>query len=533
MNKRKLRDLMLISILFPGSMWASAQSDEASESSMEMEEVTVMATRREEAVMDIPQSVQVISKELLQQPIYSDVGEIFNLVPGATGGITNGGKLPVTEGIQLRGSGLTQTNAGGQRAVGYYIDDIPYVDIGGLTPPPLTTFDFAAIEVLRGPQGTTYGQDSAAGSVIMRTSAVDLENFGYRVSAGMMTYAKGSNGSEYSGVINVPIIQNSLGLRIGFESMNDPGYGIVRGRPDVDEPFNTDRDTLRAKLTWLPTEGSEVTLSHSAWSTQYAFIPGSNIIDSSNGVMEVVPITWDFGLEQFPSGVPVNNYDIEWNSAKIQVDLGFATMTVSGGKVEATDRDYNDENLAFGVVSLTDMPAETTTKEIRLVSSGDGPTSWILGYFDMEGDSQTSLYYNFQTYGEYSDLAALEQDASALYGELTYAISDKVSVFGGLRKADGSQTAFSGGVLRAEGDPPGGPWTGFAYTNSDSDYEYDNLSYRYGIRISPQDNGMIYLTRSTSGRAPILQTPEGRLTFDTQGLPLSDTDASNVATTEL
>jgi hypothetical protein len=255
--------------------------------------------------------------------------------------------------------------------------------------------------------------------------------------------------------------------------MNDPGYGIVRGRPDVDEPFNTDRDTLRAKLTWLPTEGSEVTLSHSAWSTQYAFIPGSNIIDSSNGVMEVVPITWDFGLEQFPSGIPVNNYDIEWNSAKIQVDLGFATMTVSGGKVEATDRDYNDENIAYGVVSLTDMPAETTTKEIRLVSSGDGPTSWILGYFDMEGDSQTSLYYNYQTYGEYSDLGALTQDASALYGELTYAVSDKVSVFGGLRKADESQSAFSGGVLRAEGDPPGGPWTGFAYTNSDSDYEYE------------------------------------------------------------
>ena len=533
MNRRKIRDLVLISILFPGSMWASAQSDDASESSMEMEEVTVMATRREEAVMDIPQSVQVISKELLQQPIYSDVGDIFNLVPGATGGITNGGKLPVSEGIQLRGSGLTQSNAGGQRAVGYYIDDIPYVDIGGLTPPPLTTFDFAAIEVLRGPQGTTYGQDSAAGSVIMRTSAVDLENFGYRVSAGMMTYAKGSNGSEYSGVINVPIIQNSLGLRIGFESMNDPGYGIVRGRPDVDEPFNTDRDTLRAKLTWLPTEGSEVTLSHSAWSTQYAFIPGSNIIDSSNGVMEVVPISWDFGLERFPSGIPVNNYDIEWNSAKIQVDLGFATMTVSGGKVEATDRDYNDENLAYGVVSLTDMPAETTTKEIRLVSSGDGPTSWILGYFDMEGDSQTDLYYNYQTYGEYSDLAALEQDASALYGELTYAISDKVSVFGGLRKADESQTAFSGGVLRAEGDPPGGPWTGFAYTNSDSDYEYDNMSYRFGVEVKPSDNGLVYLTRATSGRAPILQTPEGRLNFDAQGLPLSDTDASDVMTTEL
>ena len=56
--------------------------------------------------------------------------------------------------------------------------------------------------------------------------------------------------------------------------------------------------------------------------------------------MEVVPLSWDFGLEQFPSGIPVNNYDVEWTSAKIQVDLGFASITYSGGKVEASDRDY-------------------------------------------------------------------------------------------------------------------------------------------------------------------------------------------------
>jgi outer membrane receptor for monomeric catechols len=151
----------------------------------------------------------------------------------------------------------------------------------------------------------------------------------------------------------------------------------------------------------------------------------------------------------------------------------------------------------------------------------------------MEGDSQTDLYYNYQSYGEYSDLGALTQEASALYGELTYAVNDKVSVFGGLRKADESQSAFSGGVLRAEGDPPGGPWTGFAYTNSDSDYEYDNMSYRFGVEVKPSENGLVYLTRATSGRAPILQTAEGRLAFDAQGLPLSDTDASDVKTTEL
>ena len=470
MKKSKIRDLVIISILFPSSMWASAQSNDASEATME--EVTVMATRREESVMDIPQSVQVISREMLEQPIYSDISDIYNLVPGATAGITQGGKLPVAEGIMLRGSGLTQTNAGGSmQPVGYYIDDIPYIDIGGLTPPPLGTFDFASVEVLRGPQGTTYGQDSSSGSVIMRTSPVDLENFGYRVSAGMMTYAKGSNGNEYSGVINVPIVQGSLGLRLGFESQEDPGYGVVRGRPDVEEPFNTERDTLRAKLTWLPAEGSEVTLSHSRWSTRYTFIPGSNIIDSSNGVMEVVPLSWDFGLEQFPSGIPVNNYDVEWTSAKIQVDLGFASMTYSGGKVEATDRDYNDENIAYGIVSLTEMPAETTTQEIRLVSSGDGPVDWILGYLDMEGESETDLFYNYQSYGEYSDLTSIDLDATALYGEVTYRFSDRCPCSVVCAKQDEDRKEVNGGVLRAAGDPPGGPWTGFAYTNSDMHYE--------------------------------------------------------------
>ena len=532
MKNNKIRDLLIISILFPSSMWASAQSNDTSEATME--EVTVMATRREESVMEIPQSVQVISREMLEQPIYSDISDIYNLVPGATAGITQGGKLPVAEGIMLRGSGLTQTNAGGSmQPVGYYIDDIPYIDIGGLTPPPLGTFDFASVEVLRGPQGTTYGQDSSSGSVIMRTSPVDLENFGYRVSAGMMTYAKGSNGNEYSGVINVPIVQGSLGLRLGFESQEDPGYGVVRGRPDVEEPFNTERDTLRAKLTWLPAEGSEVTLSHSQWSTRYTFIPGSNIIDSSNGVMEVVPLSWDFGLEQFPSGIPVNNYDVEWTSAKIQVDLGFASMTYSGGRVEATDRDYNDENIAYGIVSLTEMPAETTTHEIRLVSSGDGPIDWIIGYLDMEGESEADLFYNYQSFGEYSDLTSIDLEATALYGEVTYRFSEQVSVFGGLRKQDEDRKEVNGGVLRAAGDPPGGPWTGFAYTNSDSTYSYDNISYRVGVRVKPRDNGIVYLTRSTAARAPIPQTPEGRIQFGAQGLPVSDSKASEVVSTEL
>ena len=274
--------------------------------------------------------------------------------------------------------------------VGYYIDDIPYVDPFGATPPPLGTFDLNSIEVLRGPQGTSWGQDSSAGSVIMRTAPVDFEEFGYRVSAGAMTYSKGSQGYEYSAIVNAPIIEGKLGLRLAYETQEDPGFGKVRGRPEVEEPFNTERDTLRAKLTWLPSENSEVTYTHTQWNTQYTFIPGSNIIDSSRGVMEVVPLTWDLGLEVFPDGIPTNNYDIEWNTLMASVDLGFATLTYAGGKVEATDRDYNDENIAYGIVSLTDMPSDTMMQVIRWVSK-DGPIEWLIGFLDMDSEARNNL----------------------------------------------------------------------------------------------------------------------------------------------
>ena len=151
----------------------------------------------------------------------------------------------------------------------------------------------------------------------------------------------------------------------------------------------------------------------------------------------------------------------------------------------------------------------------------------------MEGESQADLFYNYQSVGEYSDLTSIDLEATALYGEVTYRFSEQVSVFGGLRKQDEDRKEVNGGVLRAAGDPPGGPWTGFAYTNSDSTYSYDNISYRVGVRVKPRDNGIVYLTRSTAARAPIPQTPEGRIQFGAQGLPVSDSKASEVVSTEL
>ena len=81
------------------------------------------------------------------------MSQVYNLVPGAT---VFSNKAPQEQGIQMRGSGVVQSNAADDTSpVGYYVDDIPYVDISTPVPPPVGTFDLERVEIIRGPQGTS------------------------------------------------------------------------------------------------------------------------------------------------------------------------------------------------------------------------------------------------------------------------------------------------------------------------------------------------------------------------------------------
>ena len=532
MKKTAIASAIALAATLPLSSVVMSQSDE----SMEVEEVIVSVSRRDVAVMDLSQSVQAIPEETLAQPAFNDVRDIYNRVPGATAGITNGQKAPLAEGIQMRGSGVTQSNAGGgAMPVGYYIDDVPFLDVNALSPPPLSTFDLDRIEVIRGPQGTSYGQDSSAGSVIMRTNAVDLENAGYKVKLGTMTYGKGNGyGHTMGAVVNVPLIADKLGVRVSYLTEEDPGYGIVVGRPDIENPLEEDKSTLRVKVTAKPTDSSEITYTHSEWSTAYMFMPGTNIVGVSNGRMELAASTWAFALEVFPDGILRNNYDVEWDTLVAKYDLGFAEMTYSGGSVKSTDRDYNAEDFTYGVVSITDLPSDTDTHEIRFVSQGDGPLSWVAGAMTVDATTNSNLHYNFASYGEYSSIGAIHQEQDSMYAELTYAMSDTMTVFGGLRRHEEMRQENSQAALRNPGDPATGPYTGYMFEDNATTYEFDNTSYRVGVEWRPDDSTLYYASRSSAARSPVPIDQTTLAILEQQGLPnLSSEDASELISTEI
>jgi len=270
--KNRWAQLIIAVLVAPISTGVLAQEEDEDVSESVLEEVIITANRREQLMMDMNQSVQAISEVTLEMPTYTNINQVVNLVPGAT---AFGNKSPTKEAIQFRGSGVIQSGAAdGIAPVGYYVDDIPFVDISTPTPPPIGTFDLQRIEILRGPQGTSFGQDSSAGSVILRTNPVDLDEFGFKVRGGVSS-VKGVSGTGYNvgGVVNVPIVEDVFGFRLSYLREDDAGYGTVFSQPDYKDPTAYTRDSFRIKLFWQAGENVNFELTHSQWNTDYNILP--------------------------------------------------------------------------------------------------------------------------------------------------------------------------------------------------------------------------------------------------------------------
>src|ERR1700677_5039388 len=128
-----------------------------------LQEIVVTATLRSVSVAELPQSVTVLNADTLRAAGVQHFEDVLSLIPDLNWAA--GTSLPRF--FQLRGIGEVEQYQGAPNpSVGFLIDDIDFSGVGM----PATLFDTQQIEVLRGPQGTTYGADALAGLISVRTA---------------------------------------------------------------------------------------------------------------------------------------------------------------------------------------------------------------------------------------------------------------------------------------------------------------------------------------------------------------------------
>jgi outer membrane receptor protein involved in Fe transport len=182
-------------------------------------EIVITATKREERLQNVPQSVIAIGTRRLDQLNISNFEEYTKQLPSVSYNYAqSGGTVVYMRGVATGGDG---NHSGALPSVGVYLDEQPVTTVGGAL--DVHIYDIARIESLAGPQGTLYGASSEAGTIRIITNKPDLNATYGRVDGELNTVDHGGVGGKLEGMINVP-----LASRIAFRGVafyqKDAGY---------------------------------------------------------------------------------------------------------------------------------------------------------------------------------------------------------------------------------------------------------------------------------------------------------------------
>jgi outer membrane receptor protein involved in Fe transport len=195
-----------------------------SAASTAVEEIVVTAQRRSETLENVPETVQALGSQQLQQLNVTNLTSLLQYTPNVT--FANNG--PGQGNIYMRG--LSAGFAGNQSSatiapfpnVALYLDDM------SMTFPSRNVDVYAAdlerVEVLEGPQGTLFGGGAEAGALRYITNKPKLNTFEASAEAQYGWTAGGSENANGHFVINVPVIEDKLAVRVVFYDDHQGGY---------------------------------------------------------------------------------------------------------------------------------------------------------------------------------------------------------------------------------------------------------------------------------------------------------------------
>lgn len=245
MNQFTKAALLATSGLMLGITPAHAQSSDTAKAD-EGDEIIVTATLRAESVQNIPVAVTAISPAALDREGVTDIKTLSAISPSFN--IQNSQTESQGTSIRIRGIGTTGNNIGLESSVGVFIDGVyqsrPGIALGDMV-------DLERLEVLRGPQGTLFGRNTSAGALNISTKRPDLSKIEGTASATYGNY----NFVNLQGVVNLPVIQDVLGLRLAGAYRSRDGYvHSTTGATSHDR----DRWLLRGQLLFEPSSDLSV-----------------------------------------------------------------------------------------------------------------------------------------------------------------------------------------------------------------------------------------------------------------------------------
>jgi outer membrane receptor protein involved in Fe transport len=203
-----------VSVALTGSYAPAALAQDAI---ADLEAVIVTARKREETLLEIPQEIQTISQREMERANLSTLQDLQRFIPS----LTSNARTPGLGAIYFRGVAEGTASFLADSSAAVYLDEQPLTQ--SQQQPEVRLVDIERIEALPGPQGTLYGSSSQSGTLRYITNKPDPSGYYADVRLDGHTVDHGDEGYELSGVLNLPVGENTAIRLVGF-STRDAGF---------------------------------------------------------------------------------------------------------------------------------------------------------------------------------------------------------------------------------------------------------------------------------------------------------------------
>ena len=444
-----------------------------------IEEIIVSATYRDTKLMDTPLTITALSAEELLDKGIINIQTLYQSIPGLSYRTNSNTYNTITV------RGITPPGNGGT-TVGVYIDEVPISDSSsgaGIRQVAGALFDLERIEVLKGPQGTLYGEGNLGGALRYITKDADPNNWDFSVRGVVEDTDESDDlGSRINAVVNIPILQDKLGLRIAGWYRDTPGILDISGDPadfrrNADDVDTHEESGVRIKAQWDVTDRLGVSLMGNYLYAEYGgpanaeFDYGSatefNHAGFANGgddrqKQANMTVRYELSFADLSFSSSYFNRDItfaeettERFAAGLQSLVNFVYALPLGLITFPEALDPRSFMTSLGGANLFATRTERFTEELRLVSTADSRWNWVAGIYYKDDKSfngrkfskGSSLGYTLRPQFE-SERAGVEAllisfgiggetqvdtEELAAYGEVSYELSDQWEVLLGLR----------------------------------------------------------------------------------------------------
>jgi iron complex outermembrane receptor protein len=534
-----LADAIKRTLPLAGAMLAGtgvAQAQQADEG--KLDEVVVSALKRDESLQDVPLSIQALGEKKLtelQVETFDDYVKYLPNVSFQSGG--PGFARPYMRGVA---SGENANHSGPQPSVGIYLDEQPITTIQGAL--DIQIYDIARVEVLAGPQGTLYGASSQAGTIRIITNKPDPAAFdaGFDLTGSSM---EGDLGYTGEGFVNIPLGE-SAAIRIVGWSKDEPGYidNVLSSRVFPTSGIAVDNsDKVEDNYNGWQKYGARVALGidlNDSW-TLTPTVMAQNT--KTKGTFGFDPLEGDLKVAH------AKNEDSEDKFVQAALTLegkiGSWDLTYAGAFLDRDDTtrsDYADYSFFYDTCcqygsSMYDNDGvlidptqfivggdkyKKTSHELRLSSPAENRWRVTAGAFVQR--QSHSIYQSYRVENLFDDFEVpgnpdtlwltdqeREDDDEALFGELTFDITDSLSVTGGIRFFEsenslkgffGYGAGFSSGTGEAACEVGSPAFRRAPCTNLDKTTKEDGNTKRFNMTWHATDDVMLYATWSEGFR---------------------------------